>query len=301
MRFWLILGLVLGIVLLSYQFNLLKYSHTTGVASALSRFFDGRVHYRIGHVDPRFGLSESQVKEISREASNIWQHGTGKDLFVEDDRSVLTINLIFDARQQQSNQRHEAQHQLQHQQAEQIKQTREYDNLKKQLRSEHQQLVTLQSNLEYRLNQYNQTVQSWNSLGKIDSGVRNQLKQQRQIIDQEQRNVQTAIEVYNQHVQQTNQKRQHINALVDQINQTVAEFNQRFSPREFEKGQFNGKNINIYEFDSLADLRLTIAHEMGHALGLQHNNDPEALMYPLLKQQDLENFQLKQADLAMLR
>lgn len=300
MRFWLILGLILSIILLIYQFNLQNYSGNRSGSSPLSRFFDSRVHYHIGSVDPRFGLSKSQVREISQQAVNIWQQGSGKELFIEDENSSLSIHLIYDARQQQSNQRHEAQRTLQREQAGQMKQSRDYETLKQQLDIEHKQLAAQQSNLQYRLNQYNQTVRSWNKLGNIDPNTRNQLEQQHHIIRQEQRNVQIAIQVYNQHVQQANQQRQRINERVNQYNLSVAEFNQRFTPHEFEKGQFNGREINIYEFESIADLRLTIAHELGHALGLKHNNDPYALMYPLMKQQNLQDFHLRPADLAML-
>ena len=45
----------------------------------------------------------------------------------------------------------------------------------------------------------------------------------------------------------------------------------------------------------------TLFHEFGHALGLSHHNDPQALMYPLMKDQDLNNFRLKPADLELLQ
>jgi len=47
-------------------------------------------------------------------------------------------------------------------------------------------------------------------------------------------------------------------------------------------------------------LRLTLAHELGHALGLLHHGDPEALMYPVLSEQKLENFELRPADKTLL-
>lgn len=300
MRFWLIIGLVLSVTLLIYQFNIFNTRQRVPISTPLSHIFDSRIHYHIGYVDPRFGLSSQQLQQIIQEAADIWHQGTGKELFVEDKSSVLSINLIFDDRQQQSNLRHDAQRKLQFDQAEQLHQTNQYQEKKQLLEVEHQQLVAQQAALKDKLNRYNQTVHSWNTLGTIDTYTRNQLEQERAQIDRDKQAVQASLDAYNQQVQETNQLRQNINNHVDQYNQSVAQFNTVFSPREFEKGIFNGRDINIYEFESVADLRLTIAHELGHALGLKHNNDPYALMYPLMKQQNLEDFRLRPADLAML-
>lgn len=69
----------------------------------------------------------------------------------------------------------------------------------------------------------------------------------------------------------------------------------------FHKGEFNGREINIYEFQSIDELRITLAHEFGHALGLQHTNDPNALMYPILEKQNFSHFKLTTADLELLK
>ena len=46
--------------------------------------------------------------------------------------------------------------------------------------------------------------------------------------------------------------------------------------------------------------RIILAHELGHALGLYHHDDPEALMYPVLGKQNLQHFQLRPADKTLL-
>lgn len=45
---------------------------------------------------------------------------------------------------------------------------------------------------------------------------------------------------------------------------------------------------------------MTLAHELGHALGLKHTTDPKSLMYPYLKEQDIHNFKLTDSDLDLL-
>ena len=96
------------------------------------------------------------------------------------------------------------------------------------------------------------------------------------------------------------QKIDELNALDQQLNASVKQYKQRFQPHLFHKGLFNGKQILIYEFESEDDLRLTLAHELGHALGLQHTDDPHALMHPVMKDQDIAHFRLTQADRDLL-
>ena len=121
-----------------------------------------------------------------------------------------------------------------------------------------------------------------------------QLKAQAQQLDHDIAELKDQNNQYNQQVEQHNQN-------INSYNINVNHLNQRFPAREFHKGIYNGKRIEIYQFDTMDDLRLTIAHELGHALGLEHNHDPQALMYPLLKDQQMQNFRLSAADLALLQ
>lgn len=301
MRIWLLLLLMLCTVYFTMQRKIHPQLSYNAPLSRLQHPFDTRLRYRIADVDPRFGINAQQLIQLSQQATDIWKMGTGQDYFMYDPKAKLTINLIYDARQAESNQRQ--------QQIRSIENTRQHTNseqdkvkqLDAQLGQAKQQLEIHQAHYQQQLMQYNQTVQDLNQAQQpISDMTRQQLDLQKQHLQQQQFELQQQIHTFNLKVSQLNQQTNHLNAMNQQLNQSVDSFNQQFQPHQFDKGLFNGRDINIYEFESDDDLRLTIAHELGHALGLQHTQDPKALMYPVMQRQDLQNFKLTAADLELL-
>lgn len=95
-----VLLIILGF--LSYQRMTNPQLNHNSVADRIQHPLDTRLRYRIGHVDPRFHISEEQLKQIAQEAADLWFTGTGQAYFIYDPKAQLSINLIYDQRQADS-------------------------------------------------------------------------------------------------------------------------------------------------------------------------------------------------------
>lgn len=298
-RFFTILGLVFFLLWSGYQTHQHPQLKFNSLLDRITHPFDTRLRYRIVDVDPRFKLTTEQVKQLSVQATQIWKDGTGQDYFVYDPNAQLAIHFIYDERQIESEQRREHLSQLETGQRQWLDKKQRLDQTEQEILNNKQFLDLKQQQLNQQIQQYNQeqlTAQQ-RPASIVD---RDYFQRRQQALQDNIQQVQQEITQYNQKISTLNQQVDELNQLNQQLDQSVHQYKQRFQPHLFHKGLFNGREILIYEFESEDDLRLTLAHELGHALGLQHANDPAALMYPLMKDQNAENFSLTQADRELL-
>lgn len=301
MRFWLIVFVIIFTAYFSIQRYLYPQLTYNSVTDRITHPLDTRLRYRIGEVDPRFNMSQAHLELLAQQATEIWHQGTMKDLFVYDPHAKLAIHLIYDERQAESTARQQEFKILENTQQYQNNEKNNIEKLRAELDQSNRELEIIKANYETKVSQYNQFVQSiQQSNSAMHSSTQTQLAQLKNQLHTEHIQLTQKLAVHNQKVTQLNQQVDVLNANNQQFNHSVDQFNARFQPRQFDKGTFNGQSIHIYEFQSDADLRVTIAHELGHALGLLHNTDPKALMYPVMQEQDLQNFRLTSADLTLL-
>lgn len=300
MRFIFVGLMIIAILWLNEQTRSHPQTRYNHVSDRLQHPFDTRLRYRIGEIDTRFGLTHQQLKSLTQQATDIWTQGTGTDFFVYDAQAKLTINLIYDDRQMQSTQRHQQLGEIKQNQQNWADQNQRLQQLKAEIEHINQIIHSKKSQLGAQVQHYNQNIAQTNQYGAMHSSQHQLFLNQHEALQKQTLELQQEIEQYNQKIQQINHQVHQLNQMNQSLNQSIDQFNQRFKAKLFDKAIFNGEKIIIYEFSSTDDLRLTLAHEFGHALGLQHNQDPQALMFATMQKQNLENFKLSAADLALL-
>lgn len=98
---------------------------------------------------------------------------------------------------------------------------------------------------------------------------------------------QNDIHILNQKIDRLNQMANSLNQFAQKINYKVDNYNDVGNSLggEFEEGLYysdeNGKGIDVYQFKGRDSLVRLLTHELGHALSLDHSEDPNAVMFRL--------------------
>lgn len=252
--------------------------------------------YKIAAVDPRLGLSQEQLIEITQQAADVWKQGTGRNYFTYDPNAKLEIKLAYDEDQDRSAQRQKISAQFKKEQQQAIDEQQEIKQLKQTLGKTQSDLEGKKQVLNEKLQKLDQQIHQFkqgNSAVEYDA---KSLAKMQKDLNKQSVDLKKEIAAYNQQATVLNKKISHFNQINDAFNASLKQFQQTAQADLFKKGIYNGKQIVVYEFQSVEDLRETIAHELGHALGLKHNDQPGSLMYSVRKNEDTSNVTVTDAD-----
>lgn len=260
------------------------------------------VLYSVGTIDTRFGVTREKFLNTVKEAEAIWEKSVNQNLFDYKDGAKLKINLIFDERQEQTLEANYSKEEIESYRAQYDLMVAEYKLLASSYERDFQLYNDDVAIFENRLADYNNWVQGINDKGGATPKERQKLETERNQLESQKNTLDSQGLTLNERASRLNSLGDSVNSLGRKLNITVDIHNQRFGDgREFEQGQTVGKKeINIYQFDTIGDLRLVLAHELGHAVGLEHVENPKSLMYYLMDQQSVQNPVLSQEDLSAL-
>ena len=239
--------------------------------------------YRIGGLDERFTLTQEEVRLAVAEAESIWEKATGKNLFTFEEGGDLTVNFIYDERQELSNSEDLLKEKLDATENVSDAMRDTYTALVQKYNSERLLYTEKAKVYEARLLAYNQEVEKYNGRGGAPSDVYDALENEKRSLAREQTVINAYANKLNVRVAEINAVGEKANRIVSTYNQGVNVYNETFgTAREFTQGDYTNGTINIYTFDSEAELVLVLVHEMGHALSLDHVENKESVMNAVL-------------------
>lgn len=216
--------------------------------------------YKLGSIDPKFGVKEDTLLRDLKSAEVIWEKPTGKNIFDYDPKGSLTVNFVYDTRQALKTEINQQEKNLNSQSG----------SLNSQI-SEYQKQV---ADFNVRNAQLNNDISRWNSQGGAPPEEFDKLIARQKQLQQEAAGL-------NQLAKSLNQTAQNYNSGVVKINSTIGTFNQALTVKPEEGLYTSGTNtIDIFFITDTSELIHTLAHELGHARGIGHLDDPKAIMYP---------------------
>lgn len=245
------------------------------------------ITYSIGVVDPRFDLTKSEVESLVDKAADNWNKSSGKNLLQKAEvEGKVVIDFIFDERQQVTETLSTIKTTLSISEKELEVLKARYDNLRAKYLKDKAEYESMLQAYEKKQRDYTEAVRNANKRGGARKGEFEELNERRASLEEEFAILQSRLSSLNEITKELNGLAQTINGEVKDHNSTVATYNSvvHSQPREFEEGEFisddKGMRINVYQFSDRNTLSRVLQHELGHALGLDHVEDEDSIMYP---------------------
>ncbi len=214
---------------------------------------DKPLEYSIGRFDSQFGVSREEFKMHISEAESVWEKSFGRNFFVYNQDADFKINLIYDERQLATIQKQKTEFGLS-----------AVENVFKELDVK---FNTFKNQYDQKVSLYEQSLALYKK-GKYSNDEIEQLNKM-------------ASELNNM-TQQLNILLKERNIKASEYNKIAGEYNKKYNDGlEFNQAEYTDKEINVYQFGNKKDLILALTHELGHALGMNHVENPKSMMYYL--------------------
>jgi Matrixin len=257
--------------------------------------------YRLDRFDARFGVTHEEFRQSLRQAEEVWERALGRDLFVETSTARLAVNLIYDERQQRTQTGARLRGSMSETRASHETLGRHYEEWRATYARRLRDYNDAHAEYQNRAHALNAQVQEWNGRGGAPPDVRATLEAERSRLAEMRQRLESDRAALQDLASTVSGLAQKGNAIAETHNQSVATFNTLYgAPRQFHKGEFDGHQIAVFEFHDRRDLVLLLAHELGHALGIPHVDDPAGIMHAVAGGQPLGALTPTAADLAAL-
>ena len=245
---------------------------------------------RLGDIDARFGVSRDDLIRAIQEATQAWNDASGGTLFAFQEDGVLPVSLVYDERQALATEIAAEAGTLKTQEEKLAFIQKKYATLKQRVDQKRLAYQALVKKYNKALANFENDVRRYESNpDTYDKEAYNDLQKERKKVQNIFDEVEAARKSVNSSVDELNSVANSARLLGQSFNQQMGEYNSSVTEKQsiqedFAGVYFSDRRVEVYQFLNDDELHTVLIHELGHALGFEHNADPQSIMHASARQ-----------------
>ncbi|MEX1212548.1 MAG: matrixin family metalloprotease [Balneolaceae bacterium] len=243
--------------------------------------------WKFGEIDKRFGLSPTDIDRAMNRVQELWGGAIDEFHLTRTEDRGIEIDFHYDERQELIDGESVFRDRLREQEIRIEQHQRIYEEKHHAFEQANQALLKRSQEFQRDLDALNTWVREMNDGGRFTDEQIARYEREREQIEQRQRTGLATQSELQMLARDSNQAMADVNEAIDRWNEMIDQYNEIFAgQRLVTSGHYqrtNGRDtITIYQFQGETGLQRVLAHEIGHAIGLSHIANPEAIMFEIV-------------------
>lgn len=242
--------------------------------------------YSIGEIDSRFGIDRDGVKQRMEIAAEVWSVAMERPMAVHKpgEEADITVNFVYDERQELVDGELRFRERIRTEQNLLDRMQNKHEQKRREFERRSEEYVLYAERTTEKLDDLNVWVRETNEAGGFMPDDVETFDERKSDVEQRQQRVLNERRALDDMAAEINREQERINRKIEENNDRIDAYNEEFAgSTRFTKATFQRIGsvgvIRVNQFMTRREIPLLLAHELGHAFGLDHVSDPRSVMH----------------------